>query len=260
MALAVEGPRRVDGARTAQTRNVGKDERALSVVAGGALVLYGLKRRDFSGIASALIGGALINRGTTGHCHVYDALGVTTADGHRTPHRADTTSAAATVNARKAIKLERSVTVCLPRAEVYAVYRDFSRLPDLIERLESVEEVDPMHSHWVARAPSGRTVEWDAELVNDIPNERIAWKTIGECDVPHAGTVRFTDAPGDRGTEIKVVIDYEPPVPRLGALGAAAAHLVHAAPSDVVGEALRHFKMRLESGEVATVTGQTAGR
>src|SRR5688500_16715803 len=124
MVLATTGERRAPKARTAESKpNVGKTERQLSAVAGAALTLLGLRRRDIGGGVIAAVGAALVHRGITGHCHVYDAMGMNSADqeggnpsGNR--HRSDVTGAAATVNARKAVKIETSTIVAKPTAEV----------------------------------------------------------------------------------------------------------------------------------------------
>ena len=111
--------------------NVANPERIGSVALGAALIAYGLKRRDPRGIVAALAGAAFVQRGASGHCPVYSALGVSTGDAEAvlSGHRSDVTGRAATVNARKAVKVERAVTVSRPRHELYAFWRDFTNLP-----------------------------------------------------------------------------------------------------------------------------------
>ena len=254
MVLATMGPARVKGGRTNPAdQNVGAAERALSVVGGGALAAYGLRRRGLPGMTLALIGLELLRRGTTGHCHLYSALGLTSAnaDGSSTlPHRArDVTGRAATVNARKAVKIERSVSVQGNPAELFSIWRDFSNLPRFMTHIESVERVDEMHSHWVARGPGGRTIEWDAEIVNEIPGELVAWKTVGDPDVAHAGSVHFRRVPAKRDTEVRLVLDYEPPA--FATIGAIAKLFGHV-PDTLIRDDLRRFKQLVESGELAT--------
>jgi len=259
MVLATAGASRVKDAHTADDReNVGNLERLMSIITGGALAVYGLRRRGAPGIGVALIGAELVRRGASGHCLVYEALGVNTADGHAVIPRGDgVVSRAATVNARRAIKIERSVTILLPQEQLYGFWRDFTNLPRFMKHLESVTCTDDMHSHWVAKLPGGKTVEWDSEIVNDIPNELIAWKTVGNPDVAHAGSVHFREAPQNRGTELRIVFDYEPP----GAhIFAQIAKLFGHAPDALVREDLRRFKMLVESGEIATTEGQPSCR
>lgn len=235
---------------TGRLHNVARPERVGSVALGAALIAYGLKRRDPKGLVAALVGGAFVQRGATGHCAVYDALGVSTGDAEAVlGHRSDVTGRAATVNARKAVKVERAVTVARSRHELYAFWRDFTNLPQFMEHLESVRVDSPTRSHWMAKAPAGSDVEWDAEIVNDVPDEIIAWKSVGDPDVANAGAVNFSDAPADRGTIVKVTLDYEPPG---GKLGAFVARLFGEDPDRQVREDLRKFKQLMETGEITT--------
>ena len=265
MTATTSAPQRVKGAHTGpkrhgmryrtretdQPHNVAKPERIGSVALGAALIAYGLRRRDPRGLVAALVGGAFVQRGATGHCPMYEALGVSTgdADAVLVNHRDDVTGRAATVNARKAVKVERSVTIARPRHDLYAFWRDFTNLPQFMEHLESVRVDSPTRSHWKAKAPVGSNVEWDAEIVNDVPDEIIAWKSVGDADVANAGAVNFRDAPGDRGTIVKVTLDYEPPGGRLGAM---IARLFGEDPDRQVREDLRKFKQLMETGEITT--------
>jgi uncharacterized membrane protein len=270
MVLATAGPRRVKQARSngsaaratpsvldagdaSSTHNVANPERVGSVALGAALIAYGVRRRDRAGVIAALVGGALVHRGATGNCMVYRAMGVSTgsADAVLIPpsHRRDVTSLAATVNARKAIKVERAVTIDAPRSRLYAFWRDFANLPRFMEHLVAVRVESPLRSHWTAKGPAGSLVEWDADIVNDVPDSIIAWKSVGRADVPNAGSVHFNDAPGGRGTIVKVEVDYEPPAGRIGAL---VARLFGENPDRQIREDLRKFKQLIETGEITT--------
>ena len=241
-----------------RSHNVAQPERVASVALGAALITLGLRRRDGAGVVAALIGSALTLRGATGSCPVYSALGMSTGDAdavlERSPRR-DVTSRAATVNARKAIKVERTATIAKPRAELYVFWRNFENLPQFMEHLAEVRVRSPTRSHWVAKAPAGMTVEWDAELVNDVPNEVIAWKSVGDADVANAGAVNFTDAPDGTSTIVKVTLDYEPPGGRVGNL---VARLFGEDPDRQVREDLRKFKQLMEVGEITTSARRVA--
>ena len=100
--------------------------------------------------------------------------------------------------------------------DLYQFWRNFENLPRFMKHLKSVKVLDEKRSHWVAKAPAGRTVEWDAEIINDEPNALIAWRSLGGADVDNAGSVRFVPGPEGRGTEVRVVIDYIPPAGRVG--------------------------------------------
>jgi len=259
MVLETTGPRRIGRLhgsesfreQTDNRHNVAKPERIGSVAIGAALVAYGLRRRDPVGALVALFGGAFIHRGATGHCYVYDAMGVSTGPADSVldaPARDDVTGRAATVNARKAVKVEQSVTIARPRAELFAFWRDFANLPRFMNHLVSVRVESPMRSHWTAKAPAGQTVEWDAEIVNEVSDSIIAWKSVGDPDIANAGSVNFSDAPGG-GTVVRVTLDYEPPA---GKLGAMLSHLFSEEPDHQIRDDLRRLKQLVEAGEVTT--------
>lgn len=267
MAIATAAPRRAGPRSTragttddvayslgTSSRNVGRPERIGSVAFGAALVTYGVRRRDPAGMIAALVGGALVLRGATGHCPVYRAIGVSTGSAEAVLHaaRGDVTGRAATVNARKAVKVERVVTIEVDRHALYDFWRDFENLPRFMEHLVSVRVASPTRSHWVAKAPAGRTVEWDAEIINEIPGSLIAWKSAAGAEVPNAGSVHFTDAPGGRGTLVRVVLDAEPPA---GKLGLVLAKLFGEDPDREVREDLRKFKQLMETGAADTSRG-----
>jgi uncharacterized membrane protein len=144
-------------------------------------------------------------------------------------------------------RVSAAVTIRRPRQEVYAFWRDFERLPSFMAHVQSVETDGPSRSHWRAAAPAGRTVEWDAEVIHDIPGEVIEWRSVEGSDVPNLGRVRFLDAPGDRGTEVHLELVYEPPA---GSLGVAVAKVYGEEPYQQAKDDLRRFKQVMETGEV----------
>jgi len=153
-------------------------------------------------------------------------------------------------------KVTRSVTINRSREEVYRFWRALENLPRFMYHLESVEITGTTRSHWIAKAPAGRTVEWDADIINDLPNELLSWSSVPESDVPNSGTVRFTDAPGDRGTEVHVELNYDPPA---GEAGAIVAKLFGEEPGQQVRDDLRRFKQVMETGEVVRSDGSLLG-
>ncbi len=231
--------------------NVAQPERVGSVALGAALVTYGIRRRDSAGAIAAILGGAFVLRGATGTCPVYRAMGVSTggADALLDRSRGDVTGRAATVNARKAVKVERTVSIETDRQALYEFWRNFENLPRFMEHLESVRVQSPTRSHWIAKAPAGTTVEWNAEIINDVPGSLIAWKSAPGTEVPNAGSVHFSDAPAGRGAIVKVVMDVEPPA---GKLGFVIAKLFGEDPDRQVREDLRKFKQLMETGEITT--------
>src|SRR5947209_8974364 len=232
--------------------NVGQTERWASAVGGGVLALYGITRGSLGGIALALVGAALVQRGFTGHCNLYEAMGYSSA-GDASLRNSENVS----VPAGRGINLEKGLTINRSPEDLYRFWRNFENLPRFMNHLESVRETGGGRSHWVAKAPAGSTVEWDAEIYNEKEGEMIAWRTLEGADVASAGSVHFEKAPGGRGTLMRVVLKYDPPA---GKLGAIVARLFGKNPEQQIEEDLRRFKQLMETGEVATTEGQPSGR
>jgi uncharacterized membrane protein len=207
-------------------------ERWGASLAGGALALFGLSRRSAPGLALAAAGGALAAR--------------TLLRSRADPPPLD-----------QGVVVERTVTVNRPVDALYRYWRDFANLPRILDHLESVTVGEDGRSHWVAKAPLGTRVEWDAELVEDRPNELISWQSIAGSDVPNRGSVRFAPAPLGRGSEVTVMLAYDPPA---GGIGAALAKVFGEEPDQQVREDLRRFKAVMEAGEAPTTDGQPSGR
>jgi uncharacterized membrane protein len=220
--------------------NVAEVERWASAIGGAALTAIGikqLKERSMAGAVMTAAGVGLISRGATGHCPVYAAAGINTAD--------DDTRVQ--LSGARGVHVEEVVTVYRPAEELYAFWRSFELLPRFMRNLVSVEQVDDVRSHWKAKGPAGRTVEWNAEIINEIPGELIGWRTLEGADVVSAGSVNFKPATGGRGTEVRVRMQYNPPG---GKLGSAIAYLFGQEPSQTIHEDLRRFKQLMETGEI----------
>jgi len=156
-----------------------------------------------------------------------------------------------------AIRVAQSVTINRSPEELYRFWRDFQNLPRFMKHLESVRATGDRRSHWAAKAPAGRTVEWDAEITEDRPNELIAWRSLEGSDVDSVGSVRFERAPGGRGAIVRVEMRYSPPA---GRVGATVARLLGEGPELRIKDDLRRFKQIMEAGEIITTEGQPAGR
>ncbi len=148
------------------------------------------------------------------------------------------------------------ITVNRPADEIYRFWRSFENFPRFMHYLESVQTNGDGRSHWRAKGPAGKTVEWDAEIVEDRPNELIAWRSVEGSEVENAGSVRFVRAPGGRGTEVHVELDYNPPG---GAVGAAVASLFGKEPAQEMSADLRAFKQMMELGEVVQSEASAVG-
>jgi uncharacterized membrane protein len=225
--------------RPASRINVGEPERWLSVIGGGALVLYGL-RRSLGSLALAAGGGMLIYRGVTGHCKVYESLGLNSVS-----------------REGAGVEVGAAITVYKPVAEVYRFYRHFENHPRFVTHLKSVQSTGNKRSHWVARGPLGKSIEWNAEITEERENNLLAWRSLPGSDVDSAGTVRFRELPDGRGTEVHVSLEYHPPG---GMVGTALAKLFNTISTQRLKEDMRHFKQLLETGEQPTLSGQPVGR
>lgn len=225
--------------------NVGAAERGVSLLSGLALLSYILKRRPSTKMSVPLVleAGYMMYRGATGHCVFYRMMEINRSE-----------------EGNRGIEVQRAITVNKPRDEMYRIWRNFENLPRFMTHLKRVD-VDEAgggdRSHWVAKAPLGREAEWDAEIMEERENEYIAWNSLPGSVVDSMGSVEFSDAPGGRGTIIRVSMQYNPPA---GSMGAAIAKLLGEEPGQQVRDDLRHFKQMMETGEIASVEGQPSGR
>lgn len=154
------------------------------------------------------------------------------------------------------IKVEKTVTINKPPEELYRFWHNFENLPRFMKHLKAVKVYDDKRSHWTTGGPLDSTVEWDADITEDRENELIAWSSVEGADVNNSGVIRFQPAPGDRGTEVKVVTSYNLPG---GVLASTIAKLLGKKPQQQIGDDLRRFKMLMETGEIATTEGQSKG-
>jgi len=241
--------------------NIGSNERWLTAIAGGTLATYGLIRRSPTSLMLSALGVYMIARGASGYCPTYAAAGINNAEKENAEK--DGSSGAQDAIRKKlgasGVKVRHSVSILKPASELYAYWRDFTNLPRIMDHLNSVTPQDgnQNQSHWVAKAPLNSSVSWDAEIINDIPNELIAWRSLPGADVDNAGAVNFKAAPQGRGTEVMVEITYAPPA---GKPGAVVAHLLGEDPKRQLDDDLRHFKNIMEAGERPTTEGQSSGR
>lgn len=155
------------------------------------------------------------------------------------------------------IPVTAALIIDRPPDELYRHWRTLGNLPQFMKHVEQIEVKDDRRSHWVAQGPAGSTVEWDAEITDDRPNEYISWQSVESATVEHAGSVRFEPAAGGRGTLVTVTLRYRP---LLGTVGAAIGSWFAEDPTQTVKMDLRRFKQVMETGDVITTVGQPAGR
>lgn len=153
--------------------------------------------------------------------------------------------------------LAEAITVCRDPDGLYRYWRDPGNAPRFMLRIESVNPAGPDRWHWITREIAGRKFSWDAEITEDVPGEKIAWRSVPGSEVETEGEVTFTKAPGDRGTVVRLRISIVPPG---GAAGAAVAKAADFLAGQQLREDLRHFRQLMEAGEIPTTVGQPMGR
>lgn len=220
--------------------NVAELERWGSIASGAVAIAYGLSGRSRSGTWWSAAGTALVYRGLTGHCPVYSTFGVSTANG------SDTRTA---LGGDSGIHVHESIRLEKPVDEVYRFWRRFQNLPRFMTYLERVEDLGNGRWHWVAKGPAGMRVEWDAEIINEVENKVVGWRSLPGSRVTMAGSVNFDTVRQGQSSQVTVHLQYAPPAGRAAAF---VAQLFGREPSQTIREDLRRFKQLLEAGEIPT--------
>jgi uncharacterized membrane protein len=219
---------------------VSDTERVLSAIGGGTLLGFSLVMDSRLRIPTFLLGVLLLARGLSGYSLLYRMMNVNRAQDRL----------------KDGIRVERAVTINLPIEDVYNFWRNLENLPHFMDNVKMVREYEG-RSHWVAEAPLVGSVEWEAVIEEDIPYQKLAWRSLPGSQITNAGVVLFNPAPGDRGTEVRVHLEYQAPG---GSLGAVLAKVLGEEPDVQVREDLRRLKRLLETGQVITTKGQSSGR
>ncbi len=227
--------------------NVGNGERIASTLIGGALLLGGISRGGLRGLLLGLGGGALIKRGATGHCQLYQAMGMDTAQSNE----------ATVIPAKHGVKVEKSFTINRTPEELFDYWSKLENLPRIMRHLESVESLGGNRTRWIAKGPLNINVQWEAETIVQSRPDVISWRSLPGSQVDTAGSVHFKSMGKDRGTMLKVSLKYDPPG---GKVGAAIAGLFGQDAEQQLDDDLRRFKSMMEAGEVPTIQGQPRGQ
>jgi uncharacterized membrane protein len=220
------------------TPSVADAENWLALGTGALLLIVGASRRSVGGACLAASSVPLLYRGITGRWP-------TVSNGHAP----DSTRAA--LGGERGIHVRESVRLEKPVADVYRFWRRLENLPRFMTHLYHVTETPDGKSHWIACGPAGLAVEWDAEIINEVENQVIGWRSLPGSDVVTAGSVNFDTAREGRSTQVSVHLQYAPPAGKAGAL---IASLFGREPSQTIREDLRHFKQLLEAGEIPRAT------
>ena len=219
---------------TTDRRHSRDAENWLALGTGALLLLVGASRRSTVGACLAVSSAPLLYRGITGRW----------PDGLNGSAHPDSTKSA--LGGGRGVHVRESIRLEVPVADVYRFWRRLENLPQFMTHLDRVTEASDGKSHWVASGPAGLAVEWDAEIINEVENKVLAWRSLPGSDVVTAGSVNFDAARGGRSTQVSVHLQYAPPAGKAGAL---VASLFGREPSQMVREDLRHFRQLLEAGE-----------
>jgi uncharacterized membrane protein len=220
--------------------HVPEPERLATALVGIGLLM--LSRRDSRWqVPAAMAAGAAFTRAATGVCPLYAALDLPTP------------STRARLSGRRGQHIRERITIAQPVETVFSFWRSLSSIAAATRGKVSVDVIDGTRSRWQIRTAAGSEplVEWTAELINEVPDKVLGWRTTGDADVVSAGSVTFVPAPGNQGTEARVHLQFAPP---LGRLGTAAAAFRGHPPAALVREALRDIKRYLEIGRGVVLT------
>lgn len=227
---------------TSLTRNIGQGQRLLSVLAGLGFIIRGLQRPSAFGVILGMTGISLVYRGACGYCPAFAAMDIATnGDDPKTRRRGPVE-----LNTGRATKIRRTIVINRSAAELYRFWRSFDNLPRVMSHLQSVFVINDRLSYWVGQTLVGApTVEWDAEIVNDIENERIEWRSLADADLDHTGSVELAPGVDGQSTKLTLTLHYALPA---GLLGVAVAEIFGEDPEDKLAQDLQRFKERMEEG------------
>jgi uncharacterized membrane protein len=133
--------------------------------------------------------------------------------------------AAASADMDDMTQIIESIDVDVPVTTAYNQWTQFESFPAFLDEVESITQIDDTHTRWKVRV-GVFTREFDAEITEQHPDERVAWRSIGG-DTAHAGVVTFHKL-SDTTSRVTVQIDWEPTdaLERLGSLVGAGKHAV----------------------------------
>jgi uncharacterized membrane protein len=190
---------------------------------GAGLALYGARQLSLFGSAVATLGSAIVARALA-NMEFKRLTGFGAG--------------------RRAIDFQKIINVAAPVEDVFAFWSNYQNFPKFMSNVREVRQTIQDRSHWVVAGPGGVSVEWDAILTNYVPNQSIAWKTLPESPIAHAGIVKFEPNP-DGTTRVDIRMSYNPVA---GALGHAVASIFGADPKSEMDSDLVRMKTMIEEG------------
>jgi uncharacterized membrane protein/hemerythrin-like domain-containing protein len=225
-----------------QVLNMSMVERWISSLAGIALAVWGVTWASSGGWVLIVLGLFLFYRGARGFCPIYHFLGIRTLAEKHSPH--------ASLRSGSGVKIDKRIVINCPPTKLYRFCRRLENLPVLIRSLKSVKRMNHLHSRWRARGPLGLGVAWTAEVITENEPEVIGWRSMPGSLIRMAGSVHFNYAPDGKGTEMRLVMKYDPPGGRWGTM---VARLLGTVPEQIIEDDLRHFKKIMETQEMEMV-------
>ena len=231
--------------RASESGNIGETQRLISAIAGAGLIMEGWRRRSMGGGALAFAGISLLYRAASGYCPALGAMGIDMRGNHNTNRLGRRK-----VASEQASKIRRTIEIGRAPNELYKFWRSLDNLPRIMSHLKSVHVISDRFSHWVVKTMAGLpTIEWDAEIINDVENERIGWRSLNDASVDHAGSVEFEPIGDGRRTRLTVTMQY---APIAGRLGTAVAKLIGEDPDLKIADDLQRFKESMEASKTVS--------
>lgn len=232
--------------------NISDIERGLSAICGMGLVALGLSRRKWTGSLFAMAGGGLLHRAISGYCPAFRMVGIDTSGTTRARQPNDTSRLGRRkVHTERATRMQHAIEINRPPHELYRFWRALDNLPRIMNHLDSVQVINDHLSHWVVKmGPGASGVEWDAEIINEVEDERIGWRSLENSDIDHAGSVEFKPTGNGQRTWLTVRMQYELPG---GKLGSTMAAWLGGDPSNTLARDLQRFKEQMETGVLSPI-------
>jgi uncharacterized membrane protein len=207
--------------------NLPDSARAASALGGAALIAAAVPVQSRSlRMLIATLGLAFLYRGVSGRCPWYESRGI------------DRRHSSSGVPGDTGSKIEHSIEIHRSPQVLYDFWHNLEQLPRVMRHVESVHRMSDRRSQWKVRGPLGKTIEWEAEIINDVPSTLIAWQSLPGCTVRNAGSVWF-EPNGNGGTRLKVALEFDPPG---GAVGTSLSALLGRSPQRDLEEDLSNFK------------------
>lgn len=220
-----------------EKQNISSNERLISLGASLLLTYFGARSFKKGGFGLLFPAGYLLYRGVSGYCPVNELIKRNRAEG------------------AEPFEFSKAITIKRNKDEVYDYWRDLENLPNILKHVERVEKISEDRYLWTANF-YGQRFDWEAEITEDTPGERISWQTTGDSDVENYGTVLFTDSAKDRGTDLIITLGYKP---ANSELGRKVAKIFNPVFKEKVKHDLRSFKRFMETSEMPVTNLQREG-